>query len=746
MLRSQVAEERKNQYPDTLLHAAQAIGFEGVGRPADAPESLLRFIREDRNPEAYQAARKWIASHPAYLPVWSTAPYPSPASGLDVSADGRHLALATADGAVRLWDLREQTLRKIQKPDEQSGNLAFFPMGERLAFVAVKEVHLYNLGGEKSSGFIENTRTLAYSPGGEILATAGSDSSIRVWRDGKATAIETGMNAPATAITFSADNSRAAAVFPDGVRVFFPHYAALAHAWTGHQEKSSAAALSPDGMRLAAGTLEGEVVIHDAASAGVLGRCSGEQRHGAAVLDLAFRPDGRQLASASADGTVRLWDVSGNIPTITATLRGHAGAVSKLAWFPGGGLLATAGADGSARIWDTRGETVAAPDLHHYLGAAWYQFDPVSREATWSSGEGAVNVPADSLLGLHRAKSEIIPALLAAAAWNGLPPETPAPPALVAAAEAAAKSGRWREVELRLGQLDRLKARSGNLDNLRQQMKDLAAIGKPLRNREGIELLWVEPDTFAMGSPKEEKDRFDYETLHKVTLTQGYWLAKTELTQAQWKAVMGNNPSTYASSGLTAPVENISWEEAMDYCRRLTDLERARGAIPPGWEYSLPTEAQWEYACRAGSEDAYSFGNDPADLHKHGNYNDKTGNFANADRAHDDGKKYSATVGSYPANKWGFHDMHGNVYEWCRDAMDPTKADYREADATDPVGSVGSHRVSRGGGFGTPARSCRSAYRDAYPPSARGSDLGFRPALVPPSKQPEQKQPAVKPE
>jgi formylglycine-generating enzyme required for sulfatase activity len=461
-------------------------------------------------------------------------------------------------------------------------------------------------------------------------------------------------------------------------------------------------ALSPDGTRLAAGTPAGEVVVYDAASGAVLGRCSAEQRHDGEVRSLAYRPNGKQLASASADGTVRLWDVRGSIPTVTATLRGHAGFVSQVVYLTGGELLASAGEDGGARIWDVNGRRVAAPDLHHYLAAPWYRFDPVTQEARWAGGAGAANVPEGSLLDLHLKKADTSD--------------------LLAKAKVPAPTG--------------------------ARKRAVAKEEKNYQNEEGIELLWVKPGTFKMGSPKDEEGRFHYETQHKVTLTQGYWLAKTELTQAQWKAVTGNNPSTYASSGLTAPVENISWEEAMEYCRRLTDLERARRAIPPGWEYTLPTEAQWEFACRAGTETAYSFGNDPADLHKYGNYNEKTGNFPNADMAHDDGKEFSATVGSYPANKFGFHDMHGNVFEWCRDAMDPhpLTADYGAADTTDPLGAIGSLRIYRGGGFNYTAHICRSAYRYAYPPSNRSLNLGFRPALSPHMNRNSQNGTAMKPE
>jgi formylglycine-generating enzyme required for sulfatase activity len=267
-----------------------------------------------------------------------------------------------------------------------------------------------------------------------------------------------------------------------------------------------------------------------------------------------------------------------------------------------------------------------------------------------------------------------------------------------------------------------------DLPSLRRRV---AREGSSFQNTEGIDMIWCSAGSFQMGSPWSEKGRFDNETQHKVTLTQGYWLAKTELTQAQWQSVMGSNPSEFASSGLTAPVENISWEEAMEYCRRLTVTERVRGAsaIPPGWEYSLPTEAQWEYACRAGSKDAYSFGNDPAELDKYGNY------YVGAD-----GRQKTAPVGTYADNKWGFFDMHGNVNEWCRDAADENGVRaYAAADAEDPLGSIGSHRVNRGGGFNDPARYCGSAIRDADPPSNRSNYLGFRPALVPLSKQPAQK-------
>ncbi len=239
-----------------------------------------------------------------------------------------------------------------------------------------------------------------------------------------------------------------------------------------------------------------------------------------------------------------------------------------------------------------------------------------------------------------------------------------------------------------------------------------------------------------MGSPETEKERYSFETQHKVILTQGFWLGQYEVTQAEWTAVMGSNPSSYLSSGPQAPVENISWLEAVGFCKRLTDRERARGTLPPGWEYALPTEAQWEYACRAGTTTAYSFGDEQALLHRHGNYNDISGNFIGRNTQHDDGFKYTASVGSYrekesKPNAWGFYDMHGNVQEWSADALDPNAADYGADAATDPLGTQGAHRVFRGGGLHDSARGCRLAGRNGSVPTGRNSGLGLRPSVVP---------------
>ena len=211
---------------------------------------------------------------------------------------------------------------------------------------------------------------------------------------------------------------------------------------------------------------------------------------------------------------------------------------------------------------------------------------------------------------------------------------------------------------------------------------------------------------FTMGSPSSEEGRYPDETQHEVVLTRGFFLAETECTQGQWEKVMGGNPSHF--KGSERPVERVSWGEAEEYCRKLTAKQRAEGILADGWEWRLPTEAEWEYAARAGTTGA-RYGELEAAAWWSGNSGSET-----------------HPVSQKAANAWGLQDMMGNVWEWCADwsGENPTGR------MTDPTGpSSGSLRVYRGGSWGNGARSARSAYRRRDDPGNRNYDLGFRPAL-----------------
>ena len=212
---------------------------------------------------------------------------------------------------------------------------------------------------------------------------------------------------------------------------------------------------------------------------------------------------------------------------------------------------------------------------------------------------------------------------------------------------------------------------------------------------------------FMMGSPTNETDRDSDEKQHAVVLTKGFWLMETEVTQGLWQAVMGENPSSF-KKGDDYPVEQVSWEDCDNFIKKLN----ASGKLPQGLKAALPTEAQWEYACRAGSRGAYA-----GDLLIMGWYEINSGNTTHAVRQ----KK---------PNEWGMYDMHGNVWEWCADWNDK---DYYSAVAAgrDPKGpgANGQNRVLRGGGWVSYARSCRSANRDGGRPGNRGIINGFRLSL-----------------
>ncbi len=225
----------------------------------------------------------------------------------------------------------------------------------------------------------------------------------------------------------------------------------------------------------------------------------------------------------------------------------------------------------------------------------------------------------------------------------------------------------------------------------------------------GLAVRWIPSGRFTMGSPTSERGRDADEVQHEVVLTRGFFLAETECTQGQWEAVMGGNPSYF--KGSERPVEKVSWEEAVEYCRKLTAKQRAEGILPDGWEWRLPTEAEWEYAARAGTTGA-RYGKLDTIAWRDGNSG-----------------KQTQPVKQKTANAWGLYDMMGNVWEWCSDWY----GGYPTGSVTDPTGpSSGSGRVIRvirGGGWRYDARFARSAGRDRCGSDIRYNDLGFRPAL-----------------
>ena len=251
----------------------------------------------------------------------------------------------------------------------------------------------------------------------------------------------------------------------------------------------------------------------------------------------------------------------------------------------------------------------------------------------------------------------------------------------------------------------------------------------------GIQLCWCPPGKFMMGSPPGEPERRPGEDQVEVTLTKGFWTARYEATQGEWKRVNGKLPGDLTAElpeGDDYPVGNVNFAEAEAFCQKLAELGHHAGDLPKEWEFRLPTEAQWEYACRAGTTTATAFGD---------KLSSKQANFSG--RPYNGGEPgpslgRAAKVGSYPANAWGIHDMHGNIFEWCRDwshaklpgGVDP---DLYLAKSTAQRNRTGdSSRVRRGGCWADDGWPCRSACRLRFEPERRYDHIGFRVVVVRP--------------
>ena len=241
-----------------------------------------------------------------------------------------------------------------------------------------------------------------------------------------------------------------------------------------------------------------------------------------------------------------------------------------------------------------------------------------------------------------------------------------------------------------------------------------------LTNSIGMKMKLIPAGEFLMGSPSDEGGRYEDEgPQHKVRITRAFYMGVTEVTQGQWFAVMKTKPwegKDYMKDGENYPATYVSWDDAIEYCQKLSESE--------GKRYRLPTEAEWEYACRGGKSTAYSFGSDASGLQNYAWF---------AENALSAGESYAHIVGAKQSNSFGLYDTHGNVWEWCSDWYDNDY--YATSPESDPPGATtGSHRVLRGGGWNSVAANCRAAHRSADGPTYRNTGSGFRLALSPSGK------------
>jgi WD40 repeat protein/formylglycine-generating enzyme required for sulfatase activity/serine/threonine protein kinase len=676
-----------------------------------------------------------------------------------ITPDGKTLASVGAhDWTARLWDLSQRDAQPVVISMGTAGNgLAFSPDGKTLAIGTWNGVvwivdltadgprRRHVLGREMPPSGSYIVSSLAFSPNGKTLAVSvGNSGALQLWDvdTGKEVQPLTGPIGATHDVAFAPDDSILATASADGVpRLWNPISGQVTKHWPGPGDSTLSVAFSPDGQRLVTGGNDGDRKVRiwklDADKEEHLfdpnigspvvafspdGKqvYSGSNHHpslrrwavetGAAeafdvtgmslmINDLSFSPDGRKLATSHGDNQARIWDIESK--RVIRTLPGHGHWVMAIAYSPDDRTLATAGVDDVLRLWDPMRHDAPVTLATGYGSVSGLAFSPDGRWLAVMGANGKLAVY--SLPGNVKAKEWQLPGParrvrfahdgrhLATANGNGtvyifrLPDEL-LPPKALTAAEAK-----------------------------RQQADEAKRLGVPVQidNSIGMKLKLIPAGRFLMGSPENEPDRQAEEgPQHDVSITKGFYIGIYEVMQAEYEKVIGKNPSKFnkaSGGGPDHPVEMVNWHDAVAFCKMLSELAGEKKA---GRVYRLPTEAEWEYACRAGTQTAYSFGDDPKLMASYGSCLETSG-------------RRTQPVGRLEANAWGLYDMHGNVWEWCADWYDANY--YANSPRHDPPGAKpGSRRVHRDNGHAHPAVQARSAFRVGGDPDYSSDTSGFR--------------------
>lgn len=656
---------------------------------------------------------------------------------------GRYFATAGLDQSVRIWEAEPQRAARQLDVNGFPFALDWFPQDYRVATAGSDgQISIRDAGtGRVLARFGEcqsAIHTVSIAPDGQLIATGDVDGGVRIWKLTTQTEVRSSPKNESKPVEIllggeianfrQHDATTAQVAFGLGGAVLYSAgYDGTVKCWDvvsrqtrtlgRHASEASCLTLSPDGKVLASGAYDRTIKLWDLAGNREAATLAG---HAAAIVAVCFSPDGQSLASAGDDGTIGLWDVG--TKKIRSILRGHVNAVNKVAYSPDGRTLASCDARGNIRLWDPTllqqrasleghtGDVLCLGFAHDGTFLASTSMDHTVR--IWSaknrdeSQSGGVGTSA-----LDKGSSD---------------------PTLESATHGDVEKLLWSALPATKRQLERV-AHSGHHE--------------VFENSLGMRLVKIPSGVFQMGShespaqisstfPQDELRNVDVflreHPLHEVEITRPFLMSATEVTSAQFHAfVRGThyttdaergekggasvNPLTGTPLGFSAgmdwkalalgpdhPVRLVSWNDAVAFCKWLSEKE--------GRRYRLPTEAEWEYACRAGSTTRYWFGDDPEDLIRAANVPDKAYEEYQVHRSPNEPVNYRtikgndgyavepAPVATYEPNPFGLYDVHGNVWEWCLDGYDARF--YQRRLREDPIADIShDHHAIRGGCF-----------------------------------------------
>ena len=608
------------------------------------------------------------------------------------------------------FNLNGETL-ELKGHDREVTSTCFSPDGSQIVSGSKdKNVRIWDAKTGKNiqtlNGHADAVTCVCFSPDGSQVVSGSEDKTVRIWdaKTGKNIQTFIAHDSYITAIDYSPDGEFIATGCNDNsMKIWNSSNGKMVHKLEGHSAKILDLNFSPNSKQLVSCSerdgLYGQIKVWDIASGKEIYSVRGDPRRtvrGIAnqlqgdINAVRFSPDGKQFASAGANMTINLWDGPSGalIRTFECDLLrtdgpGHSGPVRSLGFSPSVSVVVS-NSNNTAKFWDTRTGKEIYTLRGNGVPMKGIKFSPEGKRVIVSQ-ENVIFIT--NLEKLDFLGEAVIPKVLVT---------TRPPPSVQKPDSPEIKPATKPIVEALFSEAKAKEAQKETAKNLQKEVDEKEDLGKGIK----LEMVLIPAGTFMRGSPSSEKGRYDNETQHKVTITKPFYIGKYEVTQEQWEAVMGERTRS-RTKGAKLPVTDVSWEDCMDFIKKLNS--KTNGV------YGLPTEAEWEYACRAGTTTAYSFGD----------------SLTKSDANYGDGTLgHTKTVGSYKPNAFGLYDMHGNVSEWCAD----WKEEYPSGSATDPIGvRMGIYRVLRGGSFDGNGLSARSSYRfSSSRPSNRDDDLGFR--------------------